>query len=69
MDNSADTSEFLQTTWEIECRGATRHEIGKPAAKDTTPPITNVKELDLPEAAHSTRFCSEVSWGEIPDGR
>jgi hypothetical protein len=67
MDNSVDTSEFLQTTWEIECRGATRHEIGKPAAKDTIPPIA--KELDLPVAAHSTRFGREVSWGEIPDGR
>jgi len=27
------------------------------------------KELDLPAAAHSTRFGSEVSLGEIPDGR
>jgi hypothetical protein len=27
------------------------------------------KELDLPAAAHSTRFGSEVSWGEIPGGR
>jgi hypothetical protein len=39
----------------------------EPAAKDTTLPIS--KELDLPAAAHSTRFGNEVSWGEIPDER
>jgi hypothetical protein len=67
MDNSANTSEFLQTTWEIECRGATRHEIPKSAAKDTKPLI--VQELGPRAVSQTTRFGSEGTWGEIPDGR
>jgi hypothetical protein len=51
----------------IEYRSMKMHKIVKSPTKIPTPPL--VKDIDLPEVEHLTRFGSEARWEEIQDGR